>query len=82
MPEASRCTTALADDAAPLALGRAAPDASLLPVGQRVLETRAANAAQLAHLLRHLGRLVVFRIEDRRFQASACPEHAPFEFVR
>ena len=74
--------TALPDHASALTLGRAAPDTRLLPVGQGVLETGGANPTELAHLLGNLGRFVVLRIEDGWFQASACPEHAPFEFVR
>src|SRR5690606_15650219 len=54
----------LADDAPPLALGRAAPHAFLLPAREGVLEAGLADDAHGADRLGLLGVVVVGRIED------------------
>ena len=61
----------LADDPPPLPLGRAAPDAVLLPDGEGVLEAGLAHRAAAAHGLGDLRLLVGDRVEHLGVEPSA-----------
>src|SRR6056297_354542 len=72
---------ALADDATAVPLGGTAPDAGLLPHGERVLEARQPHGTALAHLLGDLGTVVVLGVEHGRVEAPTCPEVPPLHLL-
>ena len=75
-------STALADDAAALALGRATPDACLLPRWPARAPGRRRAPRSRAHRLGVVGLLIVVRVEDRTVEAPTCSEFPPFDLLR
>jgi hypothetical protein len=70
----------LAEDAPPLALGQASPDALPLPGGKRVLKTRLADRARRAYRFGLFRVVVRHGIEDVWVNPSACGSLAPTGF--
>src|SRR5206468_12490127 len=68
---------ALAEQAAALLLGGAAPDAVALAVGEGVLEARLTHRANGTDALRLPGIIVRSGVEDRRVQTAAGPLLTP-----
>lgn len=72
----------MAQNAAPVPFGGAAPDTGLLPETQCVIETCRLNGAPLAHGLRSLRLGFVFGVEDRSLQPLARSEVPPLGVLR
>jgi hypothetical protein len=60
----------LPDDATSLTLRGTTPDASFLPVHQRVFKARNAHAASVTDRFGLLSIVVIVRIEDARFEPT------------
>src|SRR4029077_17906449 len=78
----SGAAAALADDPAPLALGRSAPHASFLARAQGVLQTGGAHAAPCTDLFRGQCVVVVIRVEDAGVEPTTSPQLAPFDVTQ
>ena len=73
--------TPLPQETAPFALGRSAPHAYFLALLQREVQAGLAYPTLQTHLFGALSFLIGFGVEDARVEATARPQHPPFQFM-